>query len=41
MWDTLILNPMVNALIWLYGLLGQHHPGYPGADHYIRAITCR
>ncbi len=23
MWDTFILNPMVNALIWLYGLLGH------------------
>src|SRR5574341_509925 len=23
MWDTFILNPMVNALIWLYGLMGH------------------
>jgi YidC/Oxa1 family membrane protein insertase len=23
MWDILILNPMVNALLWLYGLLGN------------------
>jgi len=24
MWNTVILNPMVNALIWLYGLLGNN-----------------
>src|SRR5687767_12139267 len=24
MWDTLILNPMVNLLIWLYGLMGNN-----------------
>src|SRR5262245_44085517 len=24
MWDTFILNPMINALLWLYGALGQN-----------------
>jgi len=24
MWDTLILNPLVNLMIWLYGLLGNN-----------------
>src|SRR5262245_35227374 len=24
MWDAIILNPMVNLLIWLYGLLGNN-----------------
>jgi YidC/Oxa1 family membrane protein insertase len=24
MWDTLILNPMINALLWIYGLLSQN-----------------
>ncbi len=24
MWNTLILNPLVNAMIWLYGLLGNN-----------------
>jgi YidC/Oxa1 family membrane protein insertase len=24
MWDTLILNPLVNILIWLYGLMGNN-----------------
>jgi YidC/Oxa1 family membrane protein insertase len=24
MWDTLILNPMINALLWIYALLGQN-----------------
>lgn len=23
MWNTLILNPMVNALLWIYGLIGD------------------
>lgn len=23
MWDLLILNPMINALLWIYGLLGN------------------
>jgi YidC/Oxa1 family membrane protein insertase len=23
MWNTLILNPMVNALLWMYGLIGD------------------
>ena len=25
MWDLLILNPMVNTLLWLYGLLGNSY----------------
>jgi YidC/Oxa1 family membrane protein insertase len=25
MWDLLILNPMINSLIWLYGLLGRNY----------------
>jgi YidC/Oxa1 family membrane protein insertase len=24
MWDTLILNPMINSLLWIYGILGQN-----------------
>jgi YidC/Oxa1 family membrane protein insertase len=24
MWDTLILNPLINTMIWLYGLLGNN-----------------
>jgi YidC/Oxa1 family membrane protein insertase len=24
MWDTLILNPMINALLWIYSFLGQN-----------------
>ena len=24
MWDTLIVNPMINALLWFYNLLGQN-----------------
>ena len=24
MWDLLILNPMINALLWLYGVLGHN-----------------
>ena len=24
MWDTLILNPMINALLWIYAVLGQN-----------------
>jgi YidC/Oxa1 family membrane protein insertase len=24
MWDTLILNPMINAMLWIYAVLGQN-----------------
>ena len=24
MWDTFIVNPMINALLWFYNLLGQN-----------------
>jgi YidC/Oxa1 family membrane protein insertase len=24
MWDTIILNPMINALLWIYSVLGQN-----------------
>ena len=24
MWDTLIVNPMINALLWFYSILGQN-----------------